>query len=87
MAKQSTHNLFGDLDELTSWREHWQDMPEFKHNDLEPVQQIVVVFNSEEDKQKFAKLVDQKLTLKTKSIWFPGKDHFNAVDFAYIHQK
>ncbi len=87
MAKTTTNNLFGDLDELTTWREHWKDMPEFIQNDLQPIQQIVVVFESKKDKNDFAKLVNQKLTDKTKSIWFPEKDHFNASDFAYVNNE
>jgi hypothetical protein len=65
-------NLFTDKD----WQYHWKDMPEFVQNKKEPFAKIIVRFDSEEDLQDFAKLIGQKLTPKTKSIWFPFKSHW-----------
>ena len=52
-----------DIDEGTS-KEEWVGMPEF-----------VLRFETEEDLNDFAKLIGQKLTPKTKSLWFPHKPH------------
>lgn len=68
------NTLFDNLDEYASWNEHWQNMPEFVQNDLQPYQSIVVSFESKQDVEEFAKLLEQKLTYKTKSIWFPKKE-------------
>lgn len=53
------------------WKKEWQGMPEFVRFDLEPFQKIVVNFKTKEDVAEFAKLVGQKLTPETDSMWFP----------------
>lgn len=70
-------NLFGE-EEKKEWEEHWQDMPEFVQKKKEPFSKIIVRFETEEDLQSFAKLIGQKLTPKTKSIWHPFKSHWGS---------
>jgi len=53
------------------WKKEWRGMPEFVRLDLEPFQKIIVNFKSREDVAEFAKLVGQRLTSETDSIWFP----------------
>lgn len=53
------------------WTEHYVGMPEFDQKDNPPHRKIFLNFRNEEDYQKFAKLVEQNLTDKTKSIWYP----------------
>ena len=59
------------------WRTHWQGMPEFVQHRKSEHQKIIVRFDSEKDVQRFAELIGQKLTSKTKSIWFPFKSHWS----------
>lgn len=54
-----------------NWQEHWVGMCEFEQEDNPPFKKIFVSFRTEEDYNEFAKLVDQNLTDKTKSIWYP----------------
>ena len=49
-------------------------MPEFVQ-EKQHVLKIIVRFRTEEDLAEFAKLIGQKLTIKTKSIWHPYKSH------------
>lgn len=49
----------------------WKDMPEFIQEKQEPFSKIIVRFDNEDDLNEFAKLIGQKLTPKTKSIWHP----------------
>ena len=63
--------------------EEWLDMPEFKQDDLTPVRQIIVSFKTDEDVQEFANLVGQKLTDKTKSIWYPKQEIDEVKDLRY----
>lgn len=79
----TTKTLFDNLDEFATWHEHWQDMPEFVQDDLQPYQQIIVSFETKQDVEEFAKLIDQKLTYKTKSIWFPKKEKQVLVNKRY----
>lgn len=46
-------------------------MPEFNQENKAPIKSIIVNFASKEDMHKFAKLVGQLITAKTRFIWFP----------------
>jgi hypothetical protein len=77
--KNQKLNLFG-FEELTSdWQKEWKDMPEFIQDKKDCYCKIIVRFNNEEDLQEFSKLIGQKLTNKTKSIWHPFKSHFSNI--------
>jgi len=56
-----------DMDEL------WEGMPEFE-NEAGAVKTVYVHFASMDDVAGFAELVDQPITEKTKSIWYPAQD-------------
>lgn len=58
--------------------DEWQGMPEFDQEDREALKTIKVHFASEEDMQAFAKLTGQTLTMKTKSIWYPRREHIEG---------
>ena len=45
-----------------SWKKEWQDMPEFEMKDLSSFRKIVVHFRNQEDIDKFAELIGQKIT-------------------------
>jgi hypothetical protein len=53
------------------WKEHWVGMPDFIQEDKPPYKKIYLNFRNQEDYEAFAKLIDQNLTDKTKSIWYP----------------
>lgn len=58
--------------EELDWRKEWQGMPEFIQEKKEKeFSKITVRFATEEDLKDFSKLIGQKLTEKTKSIWHP----------------
>ncbi len=76
MAKDKTQMpLFESLDDQTKWREEWKGMPEFSHEDAQAFQKIIVNFKTREDVMAFAKLIEQKLTYKTASIWYPKANY------------
>ena len=54
----------------------WEGMPEFVQEKKEPFSKIVIRFETEKDLNEFADLINQKLTDKTKSIWYPYKSHW-----------
>lgn len=56
--------------------EHWFDMPDFKQNKIEPYAKIVLRVENAEDLAELSKRLDQPLTQKTKSAWFPFKSHW-----------
>jgi len=49
-------------------------MPSYESKDLQPYRTLYVHFNNEKDIQEFAKLINQKITDKTKYIYYPKQD-------------
>jgi len=61
----------------------WVGMPEFDQKDKTSYQAIHVHFFDEEGVKAFAELIGQKLTPKTRSIWFPEAVIEHAADKQY----
>jgi hypothetical protein len=57
-----------------TWKDHWQNMPEFVQKKQNPYAKIIFRFETEEDLQDFSELLGQKLTSNTKSAWHPEKE-------------
>ncbi len=72
MAKEEDQMALFDSD--PDWEDHWKGMPDFVQEDMEPVKQITVSFETPEDMQKFSELVGQTITMNTRSIWYPEAD-------------
>jgi hypothetical protein len=85
MEDKKQMELFGSADE--SWREHWKGMPEFEQRDLMPLKQLTVNFETLEDIEAFAVLVQQNVQLTTKSIWFPAAEKMVAKDKRWVDEK
>jgi hypothetical protein len=62
-----------------NWEEHWQGMPEFIQHDQTPFQTIRVHFENQADVDLFADLVGQKITPKTKYIYYPKQEKAKEV--------
>ena len=60
--------------EPIEWKNHWNGMPEFTQEDNPPFKKLIISFRTKEDYDAFSELVSQKLTDKTKSIWYPKLD-------------
>uniref|UniRef100_A0A6C0JTQ8 Uncharacterized protein n=1 Tax=viral metagenome TaxID=1070528 RepID=A0A6C0JTQ8_9ZZZZ len=67
LSETEKEELFIDKE----WKKYWINMPEFVQEDKPPHRRIILNFRSEDDYQNFAKLIEQNLTEKTKSIWYP----------------
>jgi hypothetical protein len=63
----------------------WYDMPEFMQEKKEPYKVLIVRFETKEEYEAFSVLIDQKLTPKTKSIWYPFKSHWGLVKKVYTN--
>ncbi|MGH2362106.1 MAG: hypothetical protein ACRDGM_16390 [bacterium] len=62
----------------------WEGMPEFNQQDLSPIKSIQVHFASWEDMEMFSDVVGQRLSRKTRSIWFPQAEIGRMVDKRFI---
>jgi len=61
----------------------WDGMPEFNQDNLKPSRQIIVSFKNDKDVEEFAKLINQSLTDKTRSIWYPAVERRVLKDQIY----
>lgn len=80
-------SMFGD--ELTVWHREWQGMPEFVQEDLSPTKSVIVHFATLGDLADFARLLDQRITPNTQSIWYPEAEigHFADKRYADVGQE
>ena len=68
-----------------NWKDEWQDMPEFEMEDLSSFRKIIVHFRNQEDIDKFAELISQKIT-KAPSIWYPEWEKRRYADKRYVDE-
>ena len=61
----------------------WQGMPEYEHEDQTSWHKLIVHFANAEDMARFAQLVEQSLTDKTRSIWYPKAEIAHYIDKEY----
>jgi len=79
-------DFFKNIEKYNDVFEEWKDMPEFMQEDLTPYHAINIRFRNSQDMEEFAKLVDQKVTKKTKTIWFPFLPFRRASRFKYVKE-
>ncbi len=72
--------------EETDPYKEWEGMPEYINEDVSGFKDIVVHFKDEESRKKFAKLVGQKITLKTKYMWYPEIELVHEKDRIYKNE-
>lgn len=65
----------GTAVDISTLQDEWTNsgMPDFSHTDKSAFKSVIVHFANEAEFQNFAKLINQALTLSTKSIWFPKR--------------
>ncbi len=79
-----TQHLLSD-DEFIA-EEEWKGMPEYNQDDLKPIRTIYVHFKKQADINNFMKLIKQKITDKTKYIWFPEVKRADNLKKSYINE-
>lgn len=85
MGKQNS--LFDGADNNKSWEDEWINMPEFVQSKTDkPYAQIIFRFANEKDLQEFSKLINQKLTKKTKSAWHPQIERGKNANKIYVSE-
>ena len=76
LLKLFPENLLNDLNlnfnfQETDLKKEFEGMTDYEHEDLESFKRLIVHFDNVNDYNDFAKLVGQKLTDKTRQIWYP----------------
>ncbi len=68
-------------DEKIDFTKEWINMPEFEQQDLTGCKTLLIHFRNEDDLKSFAALLQQNITSKTRSIWFPKKKRETSMEF------
>lgn len=87
MKSKKATPIFNDLNDFLKWKEEWVGMPEFIQEDLTPFKSIRVQFKDKRNRDEFSKLIDQKITNKTKSLWYPESKRENLLNKKCIDEK
>jgi len=74
------------IDEDEWWKVLWRGMPEYNQDDLTPWKTLYVHFCSHDDMLAFAALVEQPLTIDTRSIWFPNGNNRQRLRKCFIDE-
>ena len=69
------------------WKESWKGMPEYIQEDKSEFSTLLVHFATKKDREKFAQLIEQKITHKTKLIWYPQQIIFHGTHYEYCDSK
>ena len=90
-VKDTTSDLSAFLGEdevmTDNWRDHWKGMPEFVQEDNKPYKKINVCFQTKEDVEAFRALMQQPITDKTKTIWYPPFDREKNSLFTWVEDE
>ena len=61
--------------QFIDYEKEWEGMPEYKQDDIKTFRSIIIHFDKQEDVDKFDKLLELKLTSKTRWSWYPKKEY------------
>ncbi len=71
------------MTKASDWKKEWLEMPEYDNEWIKPYKSIKLSFRTEEDYKKFAELLGQNLTEKTKGAWFPKAEKGTTTNLRY----
>lgn len=80
-------SLLDNLEVEESWKKDWSGMPEFNQKDITSFNSIIVHFENRADMDAFSKLIGQKLTYKTRSIWYPEAEIGRMTDKLFVSEE
>jgi hypothetical protein len=76
-----------DFDEQDDSHEtEWRGMPEFNQPDNLAYKQVIISFEDDAGIEAFAKLINQNITKKTKSVWFPAREKNRVADLFWFNE-
>lgn len=68
------------------YEQEWRGMPEFVQEAQEPFATLIVRFRNKADLEDFANRVEQPLTTRTQSIWFPALEWVDHASKAWVDE-
>jgi hypothetical protein len=66
-------------------QKEWGGMPEFNQENKMGVKEIIVHFETWDDRDAFAEVIDPSITKQTKYIWYPKKEIHKTAGIEYAN--
>ena len=63
--------------------DHWKGLPEFENENDPNFKSVILHFKTEEDLESYSELTGQKITEKTRSIYYPPRENEDKMDKVY----
>jgi hypothetical protein len=60
-------------DEIIDAADLWKGMPDFEQEGVKPYKDLIIHFETREDYEEFARIINRTLTSATKSLWYPER--------------
>ena len=80
---KAQESLFPEFE--NEWEREWHDMPEFIQENKAPIKQLIISFKNFDDYKEFGKLIEQPITPKTQSVWYPAVEIERYMDKRYVN--
>jgi hypothetical protein len=74
-----------NIPQMVDPSEEWVGMPEF-NNPAKATKDLIIHFEKNEDMESFSKLINQKITDKTTSIWYPERESRDMKSVEYKNE-
>tara|TARA_R100000963_G_C4642859_1_gene106533 strand:+ start:394 stop:648 length:255 start_codon:yes stop_codon:yes gene_type:complete len=71
MSESTEQQALFEFGDDYDWRKEWIGMPEYRQENKEAIQSIVVHFETYEDMKQFGDLIGKNITQKTKGVFYP----------------
>jgi hypothetical protein len=79
------NNILNEENQI-DYKKEWEGMPEFEQDDAGAAKSIKVHFRTLADYELFSELIEQNLTEKTISIWYPEKKPENLKQYRCVDE-
>lgn len=79
-------NLFEEELPESFYEKEWKDMPEFIMNPEIPILTIKISFKTNDDIDKFSKLINQKIYPNRENYWYPKLNRNAFSKFVYVDE-
>ena len=84
IVKKSNINEFFEKD--PERLKFWKEMPQFIAEDLHPFKRVTMYFHTREDFLEFKNLLNQPMTERTTTIWYPHKPITHRIWYRYVNE-
>ena len=87
MSEGKKENQLTLFDQKEWWEDDWEGMPEYSRKDMTPFKTVYVHFKNRKDMETFSKLINQKISFKTKSVWYPEIKANNLTNLLFVDEE